>query len=173
MPGSRVIPLVAVALAFGVPASVANDAAGSEQEALRLCRAADEVDADVRERLLIRALELATDATRTAPGSADAHFAVFCALGKQLDDRGVGLGSLGAIRRVRAAIDRTLELDPDHVDALLGKASMLLRLPRVLGGDPGEARRCLERAHRLGPDHPVVATMWHQVAGAGAAVASH
>lgn len=165
MPGSRVMPLVAVALAFGVPAWAASDTAGSEQEALRLCRTADEADADLRERLLSRALDLATHATRTAPESADAHFAVFCALGKQLDDRGVGLGSLGAIRRVRAAVDRTLELDPDHVDALVGKASMLLRLPRFLGGDRDEARRCLERARRLGPEHPVGAAMWHEVGG--------
>jgi tetratricopeptide (TPR) repeat protein len=174
MHGSRVTScLVALAIAAGPSAWGASGAEAPEEEALRLCRAADAAGGDVRKAMLERALSLATGAVRSAPDRADAHFAVFCALGKQLDDRGVGWGSVGAIRRLRGAVDRALELDPDHVDALVGKATMLLRLPRVLGGDRDEARRCLERARRLGPEHPAGAAMWREVAPMEQTAASH
>jgi hypothetical protein len=156
--------LVATVLVAGTIAAAAEPDA-PEVESLRLCRAADVAHGEAREAMLERALELATYATERTPDRADAHFAVFCALGKQLDDQGVGWGSLGAIRRVRRAVDRTLELNPDHVGALVGKARMLMRLPRILGGDPAEARRCLERAHRVRPDDPAGAALWRHVAG--------
>lgn len=164
MPGALAIRcLVAAAIAAGTGAW-AQPLPEPEAEALALCRAADRTSGDVRDAMLERALALATVATRRAPQRADAHFAVFCALGKRLDDRGAGWGSLAAIRRVQRAVDRTLELDPDHVEALVGKALMLLRLPRLLGGDRAEAQRLLERARRVGPEHPALASMWQDVA---------
>jgi len=144
-----------------------------ERESLRLCEGADLLDGEARREMLDRALRLAEGAVQRGPERADAHFAVFCALGKQLNDSGLGFGTLGAVRRVRAAVDRTLELQPDHVDALLGKARMLLRLPRMLGGDAKEARRCVERAYRYGPEHPVAAAMWRETGPEASVVAAH
>ena len=159
--------LVAAAIAAGGSAWGAGPEA-PEVEALRLCRAADSATDDAREAILDRALDLATQATRATPERADAHFAVFCALGKQLDDRGVGWGSLGAVRRVRRAVDRTLELNPDHVGALVGKARMLLRLPRMLGGDREEAHRLLERARRVRSEDAIGPGLRREIAGSDA-----
>lgn len=134
------------------------------QDALALCRLADALHGAARARTLSHSLALAEAAVRTSPESADAHFAVFCALGKQLEERGIGWRALADLRRVRRAVDRALEIDPNHVDALIGKSLMLSRLPRMFGGDPAEARRCLERAYRRAPAHPVAGPLWRKAA---------
>lgn len=168
-PGTQWV--LAAAIAVGSGLAGAHEPA--EVEALRLCADADDVDGETREAMLGRALALANEATRLNPDRADAHFAVFCALGKQLADRGISFRSLGDLRRVRSAVDRTLELNPDHVDALIGKASMLRRLPRLLGGDAAEADRYLERAHRVGPEHPMIRMMSSSAGQLDVATASH
>jgi cytochrome c-type biogenesis protein CcmH/NrfG len=56
---------------------------------------------------------------------------------------GEKLTSVFALRRLMSEVDRTLQLDPGHVDAMATKGSLLLRLPRVLGGDPKEGERLL------------------------------
>ena len=44
-----------------------------------------------------------------------------------------------------AELDRTLELDPDHVDAMATKGNLLVRLPRMLGGDADGGRSAAAR----------------------------
>lgn len=172
MPASFLIGCaVAAATAAALPGAAAENDAPPEQESLRLCRAADGVDGDAREAMLERALALATEATERTPDRADAHFAVFCALGKQVEDAGIGWGSLGAVRRVRRAVDRTLELEPNHVEALIGKATMLLRLPRLLGGDREEAERLFARVRRIEHERAVATATWRNVGGTGASAA--
>jgi hypothetical protein len=65
--------------------------------------------------------------------------------------RGIGLASVVAVRRLRREIDRTVELAPDYADALLGKGSLLLDLPAVLGGDDAEGERLVRAALRIDP----------------------
>jgi len=73
--------------------------------------------------------------------NANAHFAVFCNLGELMRLDGENLSSVFALRRLMAELDRTLELDPNHTDAMAAKGTLLVRLPRLLGGDAerGEA----------------------------------
>jgi cytochrome c-type biogenesis protein CcmH/NrfG len=42
-----------------------------------------------------------------------------------------------------AALDRTLELNPEHLDALSSKGTVLVRLPAFLGGNTAKGERML------------------------------
>ena len=76
---------------------------------------------------------------------ADAHFALFCSLGEQMRIDGESLAAIFGFRRMMAALDRTLELNPGHLDALSSKASFLVRLPAFLGGDAAKGERILRQ----------------------------
>jgi len=124
-------------------------------ESLELCELAAEADVDSRDALIERGLDLAESAVAVTASDPRAHFAVFCNLGRKLEASARGLGSLGAIRRLRRAVDTAIELDPTYVDALIGKAALLMSLPRLLGGSRTAAERCLTDALAVQPDHPV------------------
>ena len=74
---------------------------------------------------------------------ADAHFALFCTLGEQLRIDGENLTSVLGFRRILRELDRTLELAPDHLDALSSKGTLLVRLPFMLGGDADKGEQML------------------------------
>jgi len=95
---------------------------------------------------LDRAVEQAEAAVRAVPDDPLAHFALFCSLGERMRMRGTSLRSLFELRRLRSAIDRTIDLAPEFPDALVGKANLLLDAPRILGGDAHESERLLRRA---------------------------
>lgn len=90
----------------------------------------------------------------SAERDAKAHFAIFCNLGRKLEEEGAGLASVTQVRHLRAEIDRALELEPEFVDALAAKGAFLVRLPSLLGGDQREGERLIRRAVDLAPDHP-------------------
>jgi tetratricopeptide (TPR) repeat protein len=98
-----------------------------------------------------RSQALAERAVAADDRLADAHFALFCSLGEQLRIDGEGLPSLGGFRRMMAALDRTLALDPEHLDALSSKATFLVRLPAFLGGDAARGERMLLQVIRRDP----------------------
>jgi tetratricopeptide (TPR) repeat protein len=76
--------------------------------------------------------------------SADAHFALFCNLGELMRvDGEVNITSVLGFRRITKELDRTLELAPDHLDALSAKGTFLLRLPSLLGGDREKGEKLL------------------------------
>ncbi|HSL02477.1 MAG TPA: hypothetical protein VK901_02925, partial [Nitrospiraceae bacterium] len=76
--------------------------------------------------------------------SADAHFALFCNLGELMRiDGELSITSVMGFRRMTKELDRTLELAPDHLDALSAKGTFLLRLPSILGGDREKGERLL------------------------------
>lgn len=85
----------------------------------------------------------------------DAHFALFCSIGEQMRIDGErysgSLITLFRFRRVMRALDRTLELNPDHLDALSSKGTLLIRLPVIFGGNrpKGEEmlRQVIQRDH--------------------------
>ena len=93
----------------------------------------------------------AEQAVEAAPEDAVAHFALFCALGERMRARGVSVRSLLELRRLRRAVDRSLELDPDYADGLHGKGVLLLDSPPLFGRDREEAERLLRRAVELEP----------------------
>ena len=122
-------------------------------ESLEVCsRAGATHDADEKSRLAARGLALAEQAVADDERDPKAHFAVFCNLGAQMKQRGVSVRSVVDVRRLRREIDRTLELVPDWPDALVGKGSLLIELPGMLGGDPREGERLLREALRIDPD---------------------
>ncbi len=77
--------------------------------------------------------------------SADAHFALFCNLGELMRiDGELSVTSVMGFRRMMKELDRTLELAPDHLDALSAKGAFLLRLPFMLGGDREKGEKLLQ-----------------------------
>jgi hypothetical protein len=113
--------------------------------ALALCCEADQLSGVERQRVLMRGLELAQDAAAAEPSDAQAHFAVFCNLGKQVQSRSPGLRDLATIDHLRHELDTTLALAPDDGRALTAKGAMLLALPWFLGGDVRRGEELLRR----------------------------
>ena len=58
---------------------------------------------------------------------------------------GENLSSLLEFRRMMKELDRTLELNPNHLGALSSKGILLIRLPVVLGGDAAKGEQMLWR----------------------------
>jgi tetratricopeptide (TPR) repeat protein len=88
--------------------------------------------------------QLAEQALASNERLAAAHFALFCSLGEQIRIDGVTVfASFFSFPRVMRALDRTLELDPNHLDALSSKGTLLVRLPAILGGDAVKGEQML------------------------------
>jgi tetratricopeptide (TPR) repeat protein len=96
-----------------------------------------------------RGQELGERAVQLNDGSADAHFGVFCNMGELMRLDGESITSVFQLHRLMAELDRALAIDPEYTDALAAKGTLLVRLPRLLGGDveKGEAmlRRVIEK----------------------------
>ena len=83
---------------------------------------------------------------------ADGHFALFCSLGEKLRIDGENYwSSVFGFRRMMSALDQTLILNPNHLDALSAKGTFLVRLPRLLGGDTEKGEQLLRRVIREEP----------------------
>jgi tetratricopeptide (TPR) repeat protein len=138
-------------LILTMPPSV--NAGDRATEALRLCESAEDLPRARKAMAFERGLELAEEAV-ARERDADAHFAVFCHLGKRMQLDGLSLRTLRDLPRLRRELDATLQLDPDYPDALIAKGALLLSLPRLLGGDRAAAERHLQRAVALTPANP-------------------
>jgi tetratricopeptide (TPR) repeat protein len=157
-PFARVIALVAPGIVL-VFLSLISGSAPAQNSAAELSAAAQK-ECDLGRAATARALRLAhfqqsqTLAERAVAADdrlADAHFALFCSLGEQMRIDGEGLSSVFGFRRMMAALDRTLELKPGHLDALSSKAAFLVRLPAFLGGDAARGERMLREVIWLDP----------------------
>jgi tetratricopeptide (TPR) repeat protein len=102
-------------------------------------------DRTVREEAFARGLEMAERAVELNDGDAAAHFAVFCNKGEMLRLDGEKLSSVFELRAVMRELDRTLALEPGHLKAMASKGILLMRLPRMLGGDAKEGEALLRR----------------------------
>ncbi len=98
-----------------------------------------------------RGQALAEQAVAIDEKLAAAHFAIFCNLGEMLRVDGEKVTSLFGFRKMMQELDRTLELDPNHLDALSSKGVLLMRLPSLMGGDPPNGEKMLERVIREDP----------------------
>jgi tetratricopeptide (TPR) repeat protein len=130
-------------------------------EAFALCQQGTSAPAPQAAWLLARGLEAAEAAVAADETDAHAHLAVVCNLGRQLERARVSFRSFGAVGRLKREVDRAVELAPEDPDALAAKGGLLLRLPRLLGGDVDEAERLLGRAVTIAPEH---ATAWYYLA---------
>ncbi len=139
MPLARV-GLALVLLVAPVAARAEDSAAGLAARALAECesgRAA--VERSVRLAHFERGQALAERAVAADEHYAEGHFALFCNMGEIMRIDGESVRSVFQLHRLLAELDRTLELDPGHLDAMSAKGTMLLRLPRILGGDTRRA----------------------------------
>jgi tetratricopeptide (TPR) repeat protein len=138
---------------FSSPDVAANasvdELARKAQEECDLGRAAKE--RAVRLAHFQQSQTLAERAVASDDQLADAHFALFCSIGEQLRIDGESFSSVFGFRRMMAALDRTLELNPEHLDALSSKGTLLVRLPAFLGGDAAKGERMLREVIRQDP----------------------
>jgi hypothetical protein len=82
------------------------------------------------------------------PSNADAHFVHFASAGRLAQMKGLGTAAL-KLMSLNAELDEVLRLDPDHANALAARGGMLVKLPRLLGGDAAKGVSLLERAVSL------------------------
>ncbi len=147
------LALLGAAVLAATPAAAVPPGSPGAAEALATCHRASDLTGDARDELVARSLELAEAAIRADEHDALGHYAMICAIGKQLEDGGVGLGQLVGVYRLRRAMDKTLELAPDDADTLTAKGALLVRLPRLLGGDRREGAALLRRALVVEPEN--------------------
>jgi tetratricopeptide (TPR) repeat protein len=98
-----------------------------------------------------RAQELAEQAVALNDQSPDAHYSLFCTLGEQLRIDGENLMAAFGFPKMMAELDRTLELNPNHLSAISSKATFLVRLPSLFGGDMKKGKELLRRVIREDP----------------------
>jgi len=97
-----------------------------------------------------RGKEHAETAIREDANDPDAHFALFANWGRWLQIDG-WLKNSFKLPALRRELDRTIELDPNHADALAAKGGLYLQLPGFLGGDTSKAEGLLRRSIELDP----------------------
>jgi tetratricopeptide (TPR) repeat protein len=149
--------LVALMALLCLPA--ASSALGSESAAALAAggRAECEAGRRAQERVARKehfehGRELAERAVALDEQSADAHFAVFCNMGELMRLDGESISSVLALHRLMGELDRTLELNPGYTDALSAKGTLLLRLPRLLGGDAEKGEAMLRQVIQKDPN---------------------
>lgn len=140
--------LLAPALARAVPPGSPESVA-----ALRQCVAVDKLPEADRDAAIDRGLAVAEAIVAADGRDARGHFAIVCYVGKRMQRAGFSIRQISDLRRLKREMDRTLELAPGDADALLAKGALLLRLPRLLGGDVDEAALLLRQALVAEPDN--------------------
>ena len=145
-------------IGIGIVLACANVATADEaavqhtRDAFAICQSTT-TDPVRRMHELERGLALASAAIAADPRHANAHLALFCNQGKQLELAGLSWRSFERLRRAKASIEQALALAPDDPDILAAKGEMLRQLPRLLGGDTDEAERLFRRALERDPNH--------------------
>lgn len=119
-----------------------------------LKQAEDATDRDAKRQLYQQGLELANAALSLDERNADAHFARFATKGRLLLLDGASPNPLN-LARLQRDLDRALELNPNHPDALAAKGGLYRQLPRLLGGSERKAEECLTKAIALEPERAV------------------
>lgn len=137
--------IVAVLCATPSHAEVYEAAEALSAEAQKECDLGRRArDRDERLAHFEKSQQLAGQALALDERLAAAHFALFCSLGEQMRiDGETVFSSFFSFPRVMRALDRTLELDPNHLDALSSKGTLLVRLPAILGGDAVKGEQML------------------------------
>ena len=98
-------------------------------------------DKEARRQHFEKGQALGLQAVAVDDNCAEAHFGLFCNMGELMRIDGESITSVFELHRLMAELDRALELKPDYTDAMAAKGTLLVRLPRLLGGDAvkGEA----------------------------------
>jgi tetratricopeptide (TPR) repeat protein len=99
-----------------------------------------------------RGLEHGQRAVEVNPNGKEGHFYYMANMGAIAQRKGT-LTSLWKFRKIKKAMDRTLEIDPNWPPILLARAQYLMEMPGIFGGDKEEAMRLCQRVIELDPDH--------------------
>jgi len=102
-------------------------------------------DPDIRSGHFDRGRALAEKAVALDNQSADAHFALFCSIGERMRANGEVLFSVFEYGSMMDALDQTLALNPNHLDALSSKGTILIEIPGFLGGDDEKGETMLRQ----------------------------
>ena len=146
--------LVIVALAVLLPGVIARaDATQLATEAMTECNSGRDGH-ERAERLAHwkKGEELARQAIAADEKNANGHFALFCNMGEAKRIDGESLQALVNLGTLMHELDRTLELNPNHADALAAKGVLLVRLPKVFGGDTAKGETMLRKVLTLEPN---------------------
>lgn len=84
-------------------------------------------------------------AVELLPQSAEARFVQFGADGRIAQLGGVAVAALSLVK-LNKQLDEVLRLDPNHANALAARGGMLMKLPRLLGGNTTKGIEYLERS---------------------------
>ena len=123
----------------------------AEQALTCLHRGEDAVDKQQKLDAYQQGLDLAQRAVELDEENSDAHFAIFGNKGRILLLEGVTPNPISLLQ-VNRDLERALELNPNHADALTAKGGLYRQLPWVLGGSLSVAESCLTKAIELDPD---------------------
>jgi tetratricopeptide (TPR) repeat protein len=136
------------------PVSQAQELALESLEYLR--RGEEATDPDLKIQAYRRGVEIAKQAIRADDLNADAHFALFANQGRVLMLEGVAANPM-TLMEANRELNRTLELNPNHADALAAKGGMYRQLPWALGGSNKKASEYLARSVELDYDNACAA----------------
>lgn len=104
--------------------------------------------AEATEASIEQAVDRANELVEAHAGSAEAHYWHGAAHG-MMAGRSNMFSAAGHARKVKAAFERALELDPRHVEALLGLMQFHLQAPGFMGGDEDVARQLVTRLEAI------------------------
>ncbi len=109
-------------------------------------------DADSRSVHFDRGRALAEKAVALDDQSADAHFSLFCNIGERMRANGEVFFSVFEYGSMMDELDETLALNPNHLDALSSKGTILIEVPEFLGGDDAKGEVMLRQVIKDEPE---------------------
>ena len=109
-------------------------------------------DADSRGAHFDRGRAFAEKAVALDDQSADAHFALFCNIGERMRANGKVSFSVFEYGSMMDALDETLTLNPNHLDALSSKGTILIEVPGFLDGDDEKGEVMLRQVIQEEPE---------------------
>lgn len=150
---------ILVLLSLSAAAVRAQPTADAKAEAQTLARRAldclqrgeDATDEPTKRAAYAEGLQLAERAVEIDDANADAHFAIFGNRGRILLLDGTVPNPVSLLS-VNRDLERALELDPNHSDALAAKGGLYRQLPWALGGSLSLAETCLTKAIAVDPN---------------------
>lgn len=116
-----------------------------------LNRGEDATESDQQLAHYREGLRYAEAAVEADDNCADAHYAVFANRGRLMMLQGA-IANPFNVYVIQRELNRTLELNPAHVEGLAAKGIMLHKLPRLLGGSSEGAIKYLKQALVLDPN---------------------
>lgn len=122
------------------------------EQASQFLEIGEEADTEnERKRNYDLAAKHAERAVELIPDNADAHFVVFASKGRVAQMGGLASAAL-SLSSLNSELDEVLRLNPDHADALAARGGMLMKLPRLMGGNTTKGIEHLERAVEINPN---------------------